>query len=63
MRKTLILIFLLGIYLSLTSCHPAANRQAAYDFTPLDSIITGWIDKGYYPGAAICIEKEDTIIF
>nr|WP_278579760.1 hypothetical protein [Bacteroides intestinalis] len=41
MKKTLLTVSLCGIYLSLVSCRPAVNRQAAYDFTPLDSIITG----------------------
>lgn len=63
MKKTLLILSLWGICLSLTSCRPAANRQAAYDFAPLDSIVTGWIDKEYYPGAAICVVKDDSILF
>lgn len=63
MKKTVLLISLCGFYLLLTSCRPAANRQAAYDFTPLDSIITDWVDKEYYPGAAICVVKDDSVIF
>ena len=49
--------------LSFTSCRPADNRQAAYDFTPLDSIVTSWMNKGYYPGASICVVRDDNVIF
>ena len=49
--------------LSFTSCRPADNRQAAYDFTPLDSIVTSWMNKGYYPGASICVVRDDSVIF
>ena len=49
--------------LSFTSCRPADNRQADYDFTPLDSIITSWMNKGYYPGASICVVRDDNVIF
>lgn len=63
MKKNLLTVSLWGIYFLLLSCRPVSNRQAAYDFAPLDSIITGWIDKEYYPGATICVVKDDSIIF
>ena len=45
--------------LSFTSCRPADNRQADYDFTPLDSIITSWMNKGYYPGSLnLCSQRR-----
>ena len=34
-----------------------------YDFTPLDSLIRGWMDKGYYPGGAVCVSMNDSVIF
>lgn len=34
-----------------------------YDFTPLDSLIRGWMDKGYYPGGAVCVSRNDSVIF
>lgn len=55
--------FSLGNLSLFLSCRPASNRQAVYNFAPLDSIITGWIDKEYYPGAAICVVRDDSIIF
>ena len=63
MKKNLLTVSLWGIYLLFLSCRPASNRQAVYNFAPLDSIITGWIDKEYYPGAAICVVRDDSIIF
>lgn len=49
--------------LSSTSCRPADNRQTAYDFTPLDSIVNSWMNKKYYPGASICVVRDDSVIF
>ena len=63
MKQIIIIVSLIGIYLSFTSCRPADNRQADYDFTPLDSIITSWMNKGYYPGASICVVRDDSVIF
>ena len=63
MKQIIIIVSLIGIYLSFTSCRPADNRQAAYDFTPLDSIVTSWMNKGYYPGASICVVRDDSVIF
>ncbi len=63
MKKNLLTVSLWGIYSLFLSCRPAGNRQAVYNFAPLDSIITGWIDKEYYPGAAICVVRDDSIIF
>lgn len=45
------------------SCSWRNKRISVYDFTPLDSIIGGWIDKGYYPGGAICVVKDDSVLF
>lgn len=63
MKQIIIIVSLIGIYLSFTSCRPADNRQADYDFTPLDSIITSWMNKGYYPGVSICVVRDDSVIF
>lgn len=38
-------------------------KTSGYDFAPLDSIIQGWMDKGYYPGGAVCVAKNDTVLF
>lgn len=37
--------------------------QQNYDFLPVDQTINYWINKKYYPGAAICIVKNNQKIF
>lgn len=45
------------------SCALKPASVKTYDFTPLDSIISSWMGKGYYPGGAICVMKNDSVIF
>lgn len=50
--------------LSVCACVSCAhNKTASYDFSPLDSIIQGWIDKEYYLGASVCVAKDDSALF
>lgn len=43
---------------------PSVTGQVAhYDFAPMDSLISGWIKRGYYPGASIVLVKNDTVLF
>ena len=56
------LIFLVGMA-GLCACVKGTHTQMAYDFAPLDSIISGWMDKGYYPGGAVCVMKDDSVLF
>ena len=56
------LIFLAGM-VGLCACVKGTHTQKAYDFAPLDSIISGWMDKGYYPGGAVCVMKDDSVLF
>lgn len=37
--------------------------QANYDFSPLDTLINSWITQQCYPGASVCIVKNDQIVF
>lgn len=60
--KGLISVFMLGISFMLISCL-SKQGQTPSDFTPLDSIITGWMTKEYYPGGAICVVKNNTVLF
>ena len=39
------------------------SKRVEYNFQPLESLITSWVDKGYYPGAAICVVKDNQVIF
>lgn len=33
------------------------------DFSPLDSLVSGWMAKGYYRGGAICVMSSDSVLF
>ncbi len=54
---------ILAVGLVVTSCLRQGKQNVTYDFTPLDSIISTWMDKGYYPGGAICVIKNDSVLF
>lgn len=63
MNTRFVASILVGLGLFMASCTPSMRRQAAYDFTPLDSIISEWMEKEYYPGGAICVVKNDSAVF
>ena len=54
---------MLVVGLMVTSCLRQSKQDVTYDFTPLDSIISSWMNKGYYPGGAICVVKNDSVLF
>ncbi len=62
MKKIFNIILGLSSSILLSSCHPA-TEQVKYDFTPLDSLISGWMERGYYPGSAVCVVKNNIILF
>ena len=37
--------------------------QGNYDFSPLNTLINSWINQHYYPGASVCIVKNNHIVF
>ncbi len=39
-----------------------AESQSKYDFSALHSKIQNWVDKGYYPGVALMIVRNNVII-
>lgn len=41
---------------------PAASDES-YDFSPLTQRIEGWVDSGYYPGAAMILAKDDRVLY
>lgn len=63
MKKGFVLTFLGTMVLYMTSCRSLTPGQIMYNFTPLDSLIEGWMDKGYYPGASVCVVKDGKIVF
>jgi CubicO group peptidase (beta-lactamase class C family) len=42
---------------------PAPIPQGKDDFSAVTKQIQGWIDKGYYSGAAILIAKDNRIVY
>ena len=62
MKKNLLTVSLLGIYLLFLSCRPPVIG-GRFIICTTRFHITGWIDKEYYPGAAICVVRDDSIIF
>lgn len=62
MMKGSITFGMLALSVLFISCTEKTG-QTTYDFTPLDSIICSWMDKGYYPGGAICVVKDDSVVF
>ena len=63
MKNLLIATFVVSISFLSGSCKVSSGQGKQYDFSSLDSVIQGWVDKGYYPGASICVVKNDTVIF
>ena len=63
MKNLLIATFVVSISFLSGSCKVSSGQGKLYDFSSLDSVIQGWVDKGYYPGASICVVKNDTVIF
>ena len=63
MKNLLIAAFVVSISFLSGSCKVSSDQGNQYDFSSLDSVIQGWVDKEYYPGASICVVKNDTVIF
>jgi len=39
------------------------QAQKKYDFSPVDQLIGSWIQKSYYPGASVCIVRNNQVVF
>lgn len=63
MKNRLLIAAFVSICFLSGSCKISSGQGKQYDFSSLDSVIQGWVDKGYYPGASICVVKNDTVIF
>lgn len=61
MKYVNILFLLLSV--GLASCHREYSSNVEKDFSPLDSMVTCWIERNYYPGASIAIADKDTVLF
>lgn len=56
-------IIFLSLCVGLLSCQNQHPVDAGKDFSSLDSMITCWIERNYYPGAAISVADKDTLLF
>lgn len=63
MKNRLLIAAFVSICFLTGSCQISSGQGKQYDFSSLDSVIQGWVDKGYYPGASVCVVKNDTVIF
>ncbi|HEY1661680.1 MAG TPA: serine hydrolase [Verrucomicrobiae bacterium] len=50
--------------LCLCSILPATHGATTnYDFSPVTQCVQGWVDKGYYPGVAVLIAKNNQVVY
>ena len=49
--------------LGIGSAAYAQRRGPQLDFTPLDSLVTSWMERDYYPGGAVAIGRDSDILF
>ncbi len=63
MKNRLLIAAFVSIFFLTGSCQISSGQGKQYDFSSLDSVIQGWVDKGYYLGASVCVVKNDTVIF
>lgn len=62
MKKSQILCLYALVCFCCVTCSPL-QKQQGYDFSPLDSLVGTWMDKGYYPGGAICVMRNDSLLY
>lgn len=54
----------LVLWTGLSACGGQQGQvQKSPDFSDLDSLMQSWVDKGYYPGAAIRVRKDTALLF
>ena len=63
MKGRLLIVIFISICFIAGSCNVSSVQGSRYNFSSLDSVIQGWVSKEYYPGASICIVKNDSVIF
>ena len=63
MKGRLLIIIFISICFIAGSCNVSSVQGSRYNFSSLDSVIQGWVSKEYYPGASICVVKNDSVIF
>ena len=63
MKGRLLIVIFISICFIAGSCNVSSVQGSRYNFSLLDSVIQGWVSKEYYPGASICVVKNDSVIF
>jgi len=63
MKERILVTIFVSICLVASSCNISSKQRKHYNFSSLDSVIQGWVNKGYYPGASICVVRNDSVIF
>lgn len=63
MKGRLLIVIFVSLCFIAGFCNVSSVRGSHYNFSSLDSVIQGWVSKGYYPGASICVVKNDSVIF
>jgi CubicO group peptidase (beta-lactamase class C family) len=48
--------------LSLTA-PPLPDAENNYDFSAVTTKVQGWLDRGYYPGAAVLVARDNQVIY
>jgi len=56
-----ILVIALAMLVPVLQGQETANPQ--YDFSAITKRVQDWVDRGYYPGAAVLIAKENQVIY
>lgn len=41
----------------------ASEKPVSYDFSAVTKLIQGWVDHGYYPGAAVRVVKDGNVVY
>lgn len=65
MIKTQNLLWVLCIVL-LGQCsdnRPTEGEKDGYDFSPITEKVQYWVNRGYYPGAAVLIAKDNQVVY
>lgn len=57
MKNRLLIAAFVSICFLSGSCKISSGQGSRYNFSSLDSVIQGWVDKGYTPEHHLCSEE------
>lgn len=61
--RRIIHLYAIVMMLVMTSIPAFPQPMERLDFSPLDSLVSFWMEKDYYPGGAICVGREGEVLF